>query len=342
MPAKKGYAIVFVHGLAKKPSPDKLGEIWRWGIERADPNADAFPNPNPGINLNDEGVPCLFNYYADVFYGTDYEMEFGSYYEANANEMNNTEVPVEHGEKITGDITPPQPETPRERKFLEEFERKLREQPMPPVPPPPPGRPRPQAEVPGQLEIASWLPGPVKELIIKKAAMEAYYFLFDKEYSRADGERFKVRGELRRRLLEVLRKAGEQSEKIVLVTHSMGTMVAYDVLRNCSDCPPVETLFTLGSPLGIKEVQDELVATDQKEVDFPAAALGRWINVYDPLDIVCGADPRLSNDYASVSGKLVEDIKESNWGNWRHTVTHYFAGKIFRARLAEVIGVELS
>jgi hypothetical protein len=342
MPAKKQYAIVFIHGLAKKPSPEKLEEIWRWGIERPDPNGNAFPNPNPGINLNDEGVPCLFNYYADVFYGKNFETELGSYYEANANELNDTEVPVEKGEKITGDITPPQPETPREQKFLEELERKLREQPTPPVPPPPPGRPRPQAEVPGQLEIASWLPAPVRELIIKKAAMEAYYFLFDKEYSRGDGQKFKVRGELRRRLLEVLKKASEQGERIVLVTHSMGTMVAYDVLRNCSDCPPVETLFTLGSPLGIKEIQDELIATGQKHVDFPAAKLGRWINVYDPFDVVCGADPRLSNDYASVSGKSIEDVKESNWGNWRHTITHYFAGKTFRARLAGAIGVELS
>jgi hypothetical protein len=39
----------------------------------------------------------------------------------------------------------------------------------------------------------------------------------------------------------------------ILMTHSMGTMVAYDVLRNCDGCPPVDTLFTLGSPLGVKE-----------------------------------------------------------------------------------------
>jgi hypothetical protein len=40
--------------------------------------------------------------------------------------------------------------------------------------------------------------------MIKKAAMEAYYFLFDKEYQRADGQRFKVRQELHRRLLDSL------------------------------------------------------------------------------------------------------------------------------------------
>lgn len=342
MPTKKPAAIVFIHGLAKKPSPEKLEEIWRWAIERDDPNPVAFPGPNPGINLNDAGVPGLFNYYADVFYGTDYETELGSYYESSPDEANNTEVPVEQAEQVTGDITPPTPDTPREQRFLEEFERALRAQPGPPEAPTAPGRARPQAKAPGQLEIASWLPGPVKEIIIKKAAMEAYYFLFDKEYRRADGARFKVRTELRQRLLATLATAHEHANRVVLVTHSMGTMVAYDVLRNCPGCPAVDTLFTLGSPLGIQEVQDELVSAGAARVDFPAATLGRWVNVYDPLDVVCGADPRLSNDYTSVAGKSVEDMEESNWGSWRHTVTHYFAGTTFRTEFAQAIGVTLS
>lgn len=261
MAPSKRYAIVFVHGLAKKPSPEKLEEIWRWGLERNDPKDDVFPNPNPGIDLNEEGVPAIFNYYADVFYGTEYETEFGSYYEknyeSNPEAANETEVPPESVSKVVGEITPPQPETPREQRFLQEFERKLSEQPAPPTPPA--IRPRPKADAPSQLEIASWLPAPVREAIIKKAAMEAYYFLFDKEYVRADGQRFKVRAELRRRLMEALQKANERAEKIILVTHSMGTMVAYDVLRNCEGCPLVDTLFTLGSPLGIKEMEDELI-----------------------------------------------------------------------------------
>ena len=77
-----------------------------------------------------------------------------------------------------------------------------------------------------------------------------------------------MRQELRRRLLDNLGEAGQRAGKIFLVTHSMGTMVAYDVLRNCPGCPLVDTLFTLGSPLGVKEVQDELVAADQDRVDF--------------------------------------------------------------------------
>lgn len=340
MPSKKPYAAVFVHGLAKKPAPSKLEEIWMWGLSRADPKGDVFPNPNPGIDLNVEGVPFVFNYYADVFYGEDYETEVASYYESNLEAANEMEVAPENVSKVAGDLKPPIPDTPREQRFLEEFERKLRQQPSPPTVPP--ARPRPKAAKPGELEIASWLPGPVKEAIIKRAAMEAYYFLFNKEYVRADGARFQVRNELRRRLLQALGDANERAEKTVLVTHSMGTMVAYDVLRNCAECPPVDTLFTLGSPLGIQEVQDELVAAGRATVDFPSATLRRWVNVYDPLDPVCGADPILSNDYAEAAGRSVEDVRESNWGSWRHTITHYFAGKTFRARLAKAVGVELA
>jgi hypothetical protein len=78
MASKKRYAVVFVHGLAKKPAPEKLEEIWRWALVRDDPKGDVFPNPNPGIDLNDEGVGAVFNYYADVFYGGEYETELGS------------------------------------------------------------------------------------------------------------------------------------------------------------------------------------------------------------------------------------------------------------------------
>jgi hypothetical protein len=328
------YAIIFVHGLAKKPPPAKLEEIWRWGLSRPDPNGEAFPNPNPGIDLDVEGVPALFNYYADVFYGEDYETEFGSYYEAES-----AVVRPDNLDAVAGQLQPPQPDDERERRFLAELERKMSEQPTPPTPPS--VLAAPEVANAAQFEIASWLPGPVKQAIIKKAAMEAYYFLFDKEYQRTDGQRFKVRQELRRRLLDNLGEAGQRAGKIVLVTHSMGTMVAYDVLRNCPGCLPVDTLFTLGSPLGIKEVEDELVAAGQDRVDFPAATLRRWINIYDPLDPICAADPRFANDYREVNGKRVEDVRESNWGSWRHTSTHYLAGKLLRARLAEALEVQL-
>jgi hypothetical protein len=333
MPPRRSTAVVFIHGLAKKPSPATLQEIWLQGLAHDNPMPTAFPPPNPGIDLGTRGVPSRFNYYADVFYGTDYETEFESYYESNeADQMD-----AEGLSRVEPDLQIPQPETPEERAFLRDFESSLASGAVLSPAGSTSASSEPTAGA-GQLEIASWLPEVVKEAVIKKAAMEAYYFLFNKEYGRGDDARFKVRDELRSRLLDELTAAQAQANKLVIVSHSMGTMVAYDVLRNCPECPHVDALFTLGSPLGVREVQERLIAAGAADVDFPAASLNRWINVYDPLDPICGADPKLSNDYRAVGGKRVIDVKESNWGRWRHSITHYFAGSQFRARLLDTLG----
>lgn len=330
---KKRSAVVFVHGLAKKPEPKKLLELWLMGISRDNPRPDVFAPPNKGINLNTKGVPQEFNYYADVFYGEDYETDFKSYFEAE-NEGAEAEIAADNLNDPTPLAAPPSITT-EELDFLAKFEAKLATHVT--LSPPAAAATELSSE---SLELAGLLPAPLREAIIKKAAMEAYYFLFNKEYTRSDGQRFKVREELRNRLLKKLHAAAELGEKIVVVSHSMGTMVAYDVLRNCPNCPAVDTLITLGSPLGVKEVQDELAAHDTHGVDFPAATTNRWINIYDPLDPICGADPKFANDYRAVNGKRVEDLRESNWSKWRHTITHYFAGTIFRTKFREALGLE--
>ena len=330
MAAKRPLGVIFIHGLAKKPAPEKLAELWLWGLSRGNPMPSVFAAPNEGIDLPNDGVPHLFNYYADVFYGIDYETDVSSYYESE--QSLEQQLHTEGLDQL--DIVPAAPVTPHEQAFIANLEAKLAAN-MAIKPATAAIESATQPTVTGDHEIARFIPPVAREAIIKKAAMEAYYFLFDKEYTRPDGTRFQVRKELRTRLLDQLQALREQTDKTVIVSHSMGTMVAYDVLRNCADCPPVDTLFTLGSPLGIREIQQELRAAGTRQVDFPAAALRRWINIYDPLDPVCGADPRFANDYQAVDGKRVEDIKESNWGSWRHTITHYLAGSQFRKHLLQ-------
>ena len=46
--------------------------------------------------------------------------------------------------------------------------------------------------------------------------------------------------------------------EVVLVAHSLGTVVAYDVLHELGAAARVRRFVTLGSPLGIEEVQDHL------------------------------------------------------------------------------------
>jgi hypothetical protein len=58
--AKRRVAVVFVHGLAKKPPPAKLAELWAWGQRRDNPMPNVCAAPNPGIALNTAGGPPSF------------------------------------------------------------------------------------------------------------------------------------------------------------------------------------------------------------------------------------------------------------------------------------------
>ena len=117
----------------------------------------------------------------------------------------------------------------------------------------------------------------------------------------------------------------------MLVGHSQGTFIAYDVMTGVADCPPIDGFITIGSPLGVDEVQDRLVWT--RDQGFPGKLRGDWVNVFDPFDLVARLDLRPANDFRKAGGEVVIDIEESNWGSWRHSATKYLQGQQLRNQL---------
>lgn len=99
----------------------------------------------------------------------------------------------------------------------------------------------------------------------------------------------KARREIRRRFLEALPPPGHPC---VVVAHSQGTIIAFDLLREEPATRDLPLFLTLGSPLGIQEVQDHL----GKPIAVPQCAL-TWFNASDPLDPVA-LDHGLANDFA--------------------------------------------
>jgi hypothetical protein len=98
--------------------------------------------------------------------------------------------------------------------------------------------------------------------------------------------------------------------------------------------------MTLGSPLGLDEVQD-FFPKRTRDDGFPSVKLqGPWINIYDSKDVVAAADPKLANDYRRSGQEVVEDIEEPNWGNWRHSISKYLQGPILRRKLASMVQVQ--
>ena len=83
----------------------------------------------------------------------------------------------------------------------------------------------------------------------------------------------------------------------VVVAHSQGSMIAYDLLRQRSrQQTDVKLLVTIGSPLGIDEVQDVLRQWAGGKLPFPPC-VDQWVNVADVLDPVA-ADSDIRNDFA--------------------------------------------
>ena len=316
--------LVLVHGLAKKPAPDKLEELWLWGLDVDNPKPEVFGLKNPGIGTATKvkiGIP----YWADVFY-TDYETEFASYYESG-----NHPERVEGIARTEGDAEDlPAPKTVEGQAFVDQMmaqfagEEGLADGAAPPAKP---------AQTPFERVP---LPGFLKKRILKQFATESYYFLYEKPFVRSDGERCEMRRGLRKRLVDKLNAARDRSDVVVIVAHSMGTMIAYDCLRNDPDCPEIAGLITLGSPLGVDEIQEPLIPNRDRTKAFPERLKGPWVNVYDPLDPVCALDPRLANDFLRNGAPAIRDIHESNWGDWRHTITHYLAGPQLRAAVREL------
>ena len=111
---------------------------------------------------------------------------------------------------------------------------------------------------------------------------------------------------VRERLREALRAAQEAGREIMLIAHSMGSIVAYDVLRAAGRTLPglrISHFVTLGSPLGLTGVK-EIVAAPQRVPECVA----RWSNYSDPRDYAARWDTRLSNDYrANRAGVTVSD-----------------------------------
>jgi subtilisin family serine protease len=126
------------------------------------------------------------------------------------------------------------------------------------------------------------------------------------------------RRELMRRSLRERLEAG--GGPFVVIGHSQGSMIAYDVLCSMSSekSPPDVALFvTVGSPLGIREVQDQLeILTKQKKLAVPSCVRA-WLNVADPLDPVA-FDKRLKSDFAATNGVRIEDELEWNPDSPRH------------------------
>ena len=111
--------------------------------------------------------------------------------------------------------------------------------------------------------------------------------------------------EARRRLREKICAAMDRGDKIMLVTHGTGSVVAYDVLWELSNDTAtypeygdnkIEQWLTLGSPLGDSIVQKRLLGARERDDNrFPSNVIA-WHNLAAEDDYACH-DTTLADDF---------------------------------------------
>ena len=152
----------------------------------------------------------------------------------------------------------------------------------------------------------------------------------------------KVKGERMRESLRERVRAG--GGPFVVVAHSQGTMIAYCVLMEPEFADLEIPLFvTIGSPLGIDEVQDYIRdLTGAKKLAVPPGVL-HWVNVCDPLDPVA-LDKDFRDEYApNARGVRIENHVTFNPDSPRHphSGTGYLTLEVVRQPVREAVDTGL-
>ena len=150
---------------------------------------------------------------------------------------------------------------------------------------------------------------------------------------------YRVQDEIRRRFVTQLAADAANGRPHVVVSHSMGTVIAYDCLKRVPDCPAIDGLITIGSPLGLDEVQDKLQPGWSRADGFPGdKLLGAWVNLFDRLDPVAAFDPFLANDFRAGGADRVEDVAVVNDESaWRHSAVLYLQRAELRRSLGRML-----
>lgn len=115
-------------------------------------------------------------------------------------------------------------------------------------------------------------------------------------------------------VLQALEK--HKDETVVLVTHSMGTIISYDCARimgNTIAAGDIDHFVTMGSPLGLPHVKSR-IKREFKSTRTPSV-VKKWTNFSDRRDPVC-FDTHLKGDFSANKDKVkAEDDRVLNdWG----------------------------
>ena len=310
--------ITFVHGLANKPSPEELIQRWRSAISKA-----VYP-----LDLGAESISCEMVYWADVLYEKPLsDNDFETFIINEALEIPESPPALSFNGKNED-----------EDMWIAAMSDRLGlnheiVQPIEII------KPSPNKTMANDMERIP-LPGFVKDELMRTFLRDLHHYLFNAASKPRLGSAFNVQEEIRRRFVRAIEIGKAKPGPHIVISHSMGTVIAYDCLKRVKECPPIDGLITIGSPLGIDEIQDKFKPEWTRRDGFPSNNVRTtWLNIYDPLDAVSILDSAISNDFKKKNVSVIEDIPQSNSGVWRHDVEKYLMGSEVSAAIGKLLEV---
>lgn len=142
--------------------------------------------------------------------------------------------------------------------------------------------------------------------------LEIYYTSEHADASSNMPVRIAIQNELKSTLLKY------KNHDILLLAHSMGTIIAYEVLQQLKDDVNIHTFVSCGSPLGIPVVMSKIFGhlkendSSMEKLTVPENIRYKWYNLSDLEDRVA-MNYNLADDYpANSKGLHVEDIEVFN------------------------------
>ena len=128
-----------------------------------------------------------------------------------------------------------------------------------------------------------------------------------------------------------VRKAMKPGDPTVVVSHSLGTVVAYNLLRREGEAQgwQVPLFVTLGSPLAVAQIYKSL-----KPVDHPACA-AQWYNAMDSRDVV--ALYPLSKHHFDVDPAIENKTDVRNETPNRHGISGYLSDPVVARRIHDAL-----
>lgn len=97
------------------------------------------------------------------------------------------------------------------------------------------------------------------------------------------------------RLGTALEQARAEGRPVIVVAHSLGSILAYDYLSTRADTDIVQELVTVGSPLGSPDLRRLLIGGDERDTLSRPASVKTWTNIHNADDPIGTAVPAVQD-----------------------------------------------